>query len=271
MISFAQDSSDDPSARWMGRPAAEPRTLFTQEADGSWRPDAHTRGAFRGIHGGALAGLMCATAETALGPDLLVNAITTHLFHPAALEPLFLRTTLVHSGARAAVCDVVALQRDVMVARAAVTSTRATDVPKTPEPAEKPFDPSSLTYIPPYPSPHGQPWLHGISDQASCADGSWWFRMNARITGQESRFARILSSADWTTGVSRQDDWRSPLVRSMPNVELTMHADRHPRSEWVGIYACGRWRRRGNAFASAALVDSSGEYARFSTTILLIP
>jgi hypothetical protein len=271
MDRIARGLGDDSSGDWPGKPAPEPRLLFARNPDGSWQPDAYAQGAFRGLHGGAVAGLMCAVAEDEIGRDMMTNAITAHLLHPAALQPLMLRVAVVHRGSRAAICDVFALQNDVMVARATVTSTRGIHVPAAPEEAATPFDPAKLTYLPQYTAPPERPWLLGVCDQASASDGSWWFRLNARITGAESRFARILSSADWTTGVSRKDDWRSPIVRSMPNVELTMHADRSPASEWVGVYAYARWWRRGNAFASAALVDTRGEYGRFSATVLLIP
>lgn len=247
------------------------QVLFRRDGPDRWIPDALARGAFDGVHGGAVGALLCAVAEDGCEPGLQTSAITVQLFRSAPLSALTTNRRLVHQGRRAAFCDVTLFDEERLLARAQVTFTNAVDAPRVPEQPDAPLDTSSLTPLPPYYSAHGAPWHDAAMEKAIDPHGVNWYRSDWSAVGEESSFARALPLVDWVSGISRPDDWQDPVVRGTPNVEFTMHADRPPEPGWIGMKTYASWRRRGVGFATAELWDARGPFGRFSTTIILLP
>lgn len=245
--------------------------LFERRDDDLWTPEPRSRGPHLGVQGGISAGLMCAVAEEATGPEFSPSSISVQFIRTVPLETLRTSCTIIHKGRRSAVCDTAIWTAEKLLARATVTLTTTIDIPAVPEPTPQSTDPSSFTLLAPYRSAHGQPWHDEILEKASAPDGSYWYRSPWRITGFESPFAAALPFADWSPGLARLDDWQAPLLSAFPNIEFTAHADRQPQSEWIGVRPHARWRRSGIGLVSTRLFDLAGDFGRFSSTLVLLP
>lgn len=248
-----------------------PPLLFERRDRDRWLPAPHARGPWDGVHGGVAGALMCAVAEEEMSAEYRASAATIHLMRPVPMAELATVRRLVHRGRRSALCDVYIGDPEAPIARASVTFTTAVETPLVPVRETCAPDLDGLISWPNYLSPHGAPWHDEAMEKAIEPEGVPWYRSRWRITGTESTFCRTLPLADWSSGISRPDDWRSPAVRGLPNVEYTLHTDRHPDGDWTRLNSHARWSQQGTAFASTALADAAGEFGRFSTTIILVP
>lgn len=95
-----------------------------------------------------------------------------------------------------------------------------------------------------------------------------WLRMLAPLlAGEEpTPLQRVLIAADVGNGVSSTLDFRRFLFL---NVELTVHLERLPAGEWVGLDAVTRPQSTGIGIAESVLFDREGRIGRAVQTLLV--
>jgi hypothetical protein len=95
-----------------------------------------------------------------------------------------------------------------------------------------------------------------------------WMRMRCPLIAGESPTAlqRVLVAADSGNGVSAALDWRRFLFI---NVDLTVHLERLPAGEWVGLDAVTLAQRSGVGSADTLLFDENGRIGRAMQTLLV--
>jgi Thioesterase-like superfamily len=95
-----------------------------------------------------------------------------------------------------------------------------------------------------------------------------WLRMRQPLVAGEEPTAlqRTLVAADVGNGVSASLDFRRFLFI---NVDLTVHLERMPRGEWIGVDAVTLPRSKGVGTAESVLFDEKGRIGRALQTLLI--
>ena len=95
-----------------------------------------------------------------------------------------------------------------------------------------------------------------------------WLRMRrALVAGEEpTPLQRALIAADVGNGISAALDFRRFLFI---NVDLTVHFERMPKGEWIGVDAATLPRANGVGTAESTLFDEGGRIGRALQTLLI--
>ncbi|HET9593906.1 MAG TPA: thioesterase family protein [Solirubrobacterales bacterium] len=95
-----------------------------------------------------------------------------------------------------------------------------------------------------------------------------WLRMRqALVSGEEpTPLQRALVAADVGNGISAALDFRRFLFI---NVDLTVHFERMPKGEWIGVDAATLPRGNGVGTAESTLFDEGGRIGRALQTLLI--
>lgn len=246
--------------------------LFTKIDDELWLPSQYTRGPGESMQGGAAAGLMSVSIETEMSNEYEPRSITVFFFKPIQIDSLSIDITSLSKGYRKRVVKGRMYQDSELVAESVMSFTRCMSYQEIPEPEEELTDPGELYQVAPWQS-DGMPYHQDVLEKASDEEGRLWCRTKAPLTNldSESLFSRFLPILDWLPGECRPDDWRTPRAQAFPNIEFSFHADRLPRSDWIGAQPFSRWRRGGHGATYSEVFDLYGGLGNFSTTLVLIP
>jgi acyl-Coa thioesterase superfamily protein/acyl-CoA thioesterase superfamily protein len=95
-----------------------------------------------------------------------------------------------------------------------------------------------------------------------------WLRMRHPLVsgGEPTPLQRTLVAADVGNGISAALDFRRFLFI---NVDLTVHLERMPKGEWVGVDAMTLPRHSGVGTAESTLFDGNGRVGRALQTLLI--
>jgi Acyl-CoA thioesterase C-terminal domain/Acyl-CoA thioesterase N-terminal domain len=95
-----------------------------------------------------------------------------------------------------------------------------------------------------------------------------WLRMRRPlVAGEEpTPLQRTLVAADVGNGISAALDFRRFLFI---NVDLTVHLERMPKGEWIGVDAATLPRPKGVGTAESTLFDGNGRIGRALQTLLI--
>jgi hypothetical protein len=95
-----------------------------------------------------------------------------------------------------------------------------------------------------------------------------WLRMRQPlVAGEEpTPLQRLLVAADVGNGISAALDFRRFLFI---NVDLTVHLERMPKGEWIGVDAATLPRPKGVGTAESTLFDGDGRIGRALQTLLI--
>jgi len=95
-----------------------------------------------------------------------------------------------------------------------------------------------------------------------------WLRMRQPlVAGEEpTPLQRTLVAADVGNGISAALDFRRFLFI---NVDLTVHLERMPKGEWIGVDAATLPRPKGVGTAESTLFDGNGRVGRALQTLLI--
>lgn len=237
----------------------------TDRARGPWRPDA--------LHGGPVAALVARAAESHPGNEadgLQLARITLELLRPVPVAPLVLSSSVLKSGRKVQVLDlvVVAGGTEVAVARTLrlrrVADGRAVE-PSTDEEPPPPPDvcPRREPMFNRYPAFHNEGvemrFVAGTGDTPGPA--TVWFSLACPVVAGEEPTAwqRAAAVADFGNGVSNELDFRTA---SFVNADLTVSLHRPPAGEWVCLDARTRFGTPGIGAAESALWDHQGRIGR---------
>ena len=243
--------------------------LFTVDGD-TFVPSAHTRSPWspESLHGGAAAALLARQTERhEVGVPMQVVRMTIDLVRPVPVAPLTIDVRTLRPGGRVTVIGAELRADGAVCARMTALRMRDDAVPipvETPLPTDQPAD------IPPEDSALQSPeWpfeaFHTHGCEVRYARGGWlsagpafaWIRLREPVLAAEtpSPLQRLVAAADFGNGVSATlpfDRW------SFINPDITVHIERPPAGEWIGLDAVTRVSDRGSGAASTVLYDERG-------------
>ncbi len=239
---------------------------------GVWEPTALASGPFKGLQGGAVAGLLVGEIEGLALEHDWGQAISagTWFLRPAPSKPLKTSVEVVHQSNRLSVIDNSLRTEDgdtlCAMTRVTLSKPRAIDV--------QGFYPAALTEIDPQqyplhvrPAPHGGAWFMDAME-LRLGERIFWFRLNTEVIENAGPLARILGPADWAHGLSRP----TQNVVADPNPNLNVHLSRAPRGEWIGVEPQTHWQPEiGGGMGGGYLHDCFGVVGRVSMSVVLMP
>lgn len=112
--------------------------------------------------------------------------------------------------------------------------------------------------------------MRWLSDPRAQGPGRVWMRLrHPLLAGQElTPLARLAATADFGNGVSAA----LPFERFLfINADLTIHLQRQPRGEWIGLDARTLLHDRGTGLAESVLHDVHGPVGRAFQTLVVEP
>ena len=240
----------------------------TPHARGPWDPQA--------MHGGAPAALVVRAAEAA-APGMRVARLTMDFLGAVPMRPVRVDARVAKPGKRFQVVE-VAIEvdgRDVVWAR--VNVVRVEETPGLPAPVR-----GDVLGPPPDAAPRNQRlagggegfgptamdirFVEGDFDEDGVAKA--WFRLDRPIVeGEEPSPAQLaVAAGDFGNGISRIVSWDDWLF---VNTELTVHLNRDPVGEWVGLDARSVLEDNGSGLAISTLYDLAGPIGRAAQALFV--
>jgi len=274
---------------------AEGERFFpTEHARGPWDPQA--------LHGGAVAALMAAAFERLEpGRELPIARLGFELLRPIPFAPLSMSLHVIRPGRRVQELAGELRQGEELVARASALrvqrvpdglpgvppgpADRADSVP-SPDPADG-ADGSSDGRMPGPDAGRAIRFALDDADTASFAASAmemrflendpWalgparvWMRLRHPLLPGEAPtpLARLAATADFGNGVSAA----LPFERFLfINADLSIHLQRAPLGEWIGLDARTVLRGGGTGLAESILHDGHGPVGRAFQTLVVQP
>jgi Acyl-CoA thioesterase N-terminal domain/Acyl-CoA thioesterase C-terminal domain len=233
-------------------------------------PSMHTRSPWspESLHGGAAAALLIRAAERHDAEiPMQVVRMTLDLVRPVPVAPLTIDVRTVRPGGRVTVVGAELIADGQPCARMTALRLRVDDVPippKTPLPDDPPPRTGPDESVPPPPE-----WafeaFHTHGCEVRYARGGWmeagaafaWIRLRKPVIAGEkpSPVQRVVAAADYGNGVSAILPFESYLFI---NPDITVHVERPPEGEWIGLDAVTRLSDRGAGDATTVLYDERG-------------
>jgi hypothetical protein len=270
----------------------------TEHARGPWDP--------RALHGGAPAALIASAFEhMEPGSQLRIARLGFELLRPIPFAPLTLSTRIVRPGRRVqelagelsadlgtgeqVICRASALRVQEIAADVADAAASTAEEQAAAEDAEgvgKADTPTQRDALPP--PDEGRPVRFALDDAdrdsfaASAMEMRWltdprapgpgrvWMRLrHPLLAGQQlTPLARLAATADFGNGVSAE----LPFERFLfINADLTIHLQRPPRGEWIGLDARTLLHGGGTGLAESVLHDAHGPVGRAFQTLVVQP
>jgi hypothetical protein len=230
-------------------------------------------------HAGPPAALLTRALEQAAGiEDGQFSRLSYEILAPVPIAPLRVEARPVRPGRRVELLEAritpVGSEQPVMLARGWRLARAKT------EPA-----------VEPHPSPdgpeHGEPAVmdfmgegagyHDVIDWRFTKGGfhtpgpaAGWTRMRvALVEGEEpTPMQHLLVMADAGNGISSELSWDEWLF---VNVDLSLHLQREPEGEWIGIDARTRIGATGMGVANSVIFDAEGRVATGAQSLLVAP
>jgi hypothetical protein len=252
------------------------RFVPTEHARGPWDP--------RALHGGAPAALIASAFEhVEPGRELVIGRLSFELLRPVPMAPLTLATSIVRPGRRVQELAAELSAGDQLIARA--SALRVQPVPRDAALAARP--PSRVDASMPGPD-DAEPLRFALDggDSASFAATAMemrtfdaqpgiapdrvWMRLRQPLLPGEppSPLARLAATADFGNGISAV----LPFDRFLfINADLTVHLERLPHGEWIGLDARTLVREDGAGTAEGVLHDVDGPVGRAFQTLVVQP
>ncbi|HSZ13278.1 MAG TPA: thioesterase family protein [Solirubrobacteraceae bacterium] len=269
------------------------------EGDGDgqrFMPTPHARGPWdpRALHGGAPAALITAAFERMEpGSHLRVARLGFELLRPIPFAPLTLSTRIVRPGRRVqelaaelsadigdgeqVICRASALRVQEIAADVAAAATQEADDQEPGDAMPPPEQGTQVRFA------LDQEHLDGDSFAASTMEMRWltddprapgpgrvWMRMrHPLLPGEQlTPLARLAATADFGNGVSAALPFEQFLFI---NADLTIHLQRPPRGEWIGLDARTLLHAGGTGLAESVLHDVHGPVGRAFQTLVVQP
>ena len=254
------------------------RFMPTEHARGPWDPGA--------LHGGAPAALITAAFERIdPGAELRIGRLSFELLRPIPMAPLTLVARVVRPGRRVQELSAELLAEDQLIVRAGALRVQAVgedvaaaeasegdsgagpDVAMAPPESAKP-EPFTLNGSPDASFAGTAMEMRWLGDPWQLGPGRVWMRLrHPLLPGQElTPLARLVATADFCNGVSAA----LPFDRFLfINADLTIHLQRLPVGEWIGLDARTRLCEGGPALAEGVLHDRLGPVGRAFQTLVV--
>lgn len=234
-----------------------------------------SRGPFRSVFGGVLAGIAVDDAPSQTAADYpLIAYASVSFVRPVLIErgPATLTTSVDHVGRRTAFLTTEIRQDDRVAAIVTCTRAKHAAIANLPLPAalEAPIPPASSA--PARFSPFGEAWLGDhLEWRVDLSRSIHWFRRRTPSDLPLSPSAFAVAIADFATGVTRPDDWARPLVSGFPNPGLAISLTGAPSGDWIGLRARTRWSALGVGASAAELLDETDTFGMTLQSNVLLP
>jgi Thioesterase-like superfamily len=258
-------------------------SIFTPSADGRFTPAEHARGPWDpgALHGGAPAALIArAFEQQEPGAELPIARLSFEFLSPIPFAPLQLHTKIVRKGRRVQELQAELHAADQLICRASALRVQAV-------PTELP--PGTLPPQDALPQPElgkevafalnpdaGTSFastamqMRWFSDPWALGPGKVWMRLRHPLLPDEplTPLIRLVATADFGNGVSAALPFDKYLFI---NADLTIHLQRQPRGEWIGLDARTLLHSGGTGLAESMLHDSAGPVGRAFQTLVVQP
>jgi hypothetical protein len=258
-------------------------SIFTRCADGRYEPTEHARGPWdpRALHGGAPAALIAAAFERMEpGSELPIARLGFEFLRPIPFAPLELSTSVVRAGKRVQELAAELRAGDQPICRASALRVQAVppDLPPDTLPARAAMQAPE----------HGRPVAFALNPESgpgfattgmemrwfgdpwALGPGLVWMRLRHPLLPGEplSALARLAATADFGNGVSAALPFDKYLFI---NADLTIHLQRLPQGEWIGMDADTLLHPGGSGLSESVLHDESGPVGRAFQTLVVQP
>ncbi|MGB5949373.1 MAG: thioesterase family protein [Parvibaculum sp.] len=239
-----------------------------------WEPHVEASGPFRGLHGGAVSGLLVAAMEERAreedwGAPMTASVI---ILRPAPLERLETKIEVLRAGGRVAMAEATLWAGGKLYAKASASFIKPLAMPalERAEAAPAPFDPSPLAVWGAR-GPQQRTTFFDALDIRDGGNGIKWGRMKRRLVAFDAPFAQLFAFGDngtpyWLSGT---EFWPPPW--GFPNIDITVHVSRPPVGPWVGVEPDSDWRREGVGLTDSRLHDQAGPLGRVCQTVVITP
>lgn len=243
--------------------------VFSKNEKNAWISSPSASGPFKGLQGGAVAGLLVSELEDiAIAEDMgPVLSASIEFLRPTGVGTLQTKPKILRHGKRASVLANCVYEDDKLTAKATVCCIKALDVPEVQNPQEIRHDPEALPILPSRQAPHGGPWMMDNFEVRAAPQGIAWFREKDEIVKGAGPMTRILGPADWTHGIARP---KKPKLAD-PNLNLQITIFRQPVGVDIGISPQTTWMPNGIGFGDGLLYDVQGPLGRVMMSVALTP
>lgn len=249
--------------------------LFSLDGD-NLIPSEMTRGGWSDHtqHGGPPCGILARAVENvATLEPMQVVRLTVDLTRPVPLQPLQIETEVVREGRRIQLVDAWLRAGTSELGRARALKIRIGDldlpVPETDALPAGPEIMDRLTWRGHFGEVGDLDRFHYDAVEIRTREGSFskpgpgvsWFRLLVSVVeGEEpSDFVRLATLADMANGNSQALD---PTVHAFVNPDISLHAHRMPRGDWIGMRSASYPQPHGIGIADTALYDLEGRIGR---------
>ena len=247
--------------------------VFTKTKDAKfWIPTPLANGPFKGLQGGAVAGLLVAEIESQAAQNDWGVAISASAWFlgPVPSVPLVTSLTPVTGGRRVAVVDnslfVAGQSEPCATVRVTLMKTRPTPIEGWQQTPSQKRDPSKFKQLNPK-APHGGEWFMDVMDVRR-HENIGWFGLKHDIVDGAGPLSKALGPADWAHGINRPKEG----VIADPNPNLSVHLFRNPEDIWVGVDSDALWDvETGVGMGGGALHDVHGVFGRVAMSVALTP
>lgn len=243
----------------------------TELTRGPWDPDAQHAGPPAALLGYAIEGLPDAE-------QFQVGRLTFEILRSVPIAPVRVEARVARPGRRVQMVEAELCGADgqaLMLARGWRLRTAKLDLPgealTASQPPPPPEDGTPAEFFPTE-QEHG---YHSAMEIRFAAGGflepgpaTAWLRMRRPlVAGEEpTPLQRLLVAADVGNGISASLDFHRFLFI---NVDLTVHLERMPKGEWIGVDAATLPRPNGVGTAESTLFDGDGRVGRALQTLLI--
>jgi len=272
-----QPGSDTASDRPLNTIVVQP----TEQARGPWDP--------RALHGGAPAALITAAFERMQpGAELRIARLGFEFLRPIPLASLTLSTRIVRPGRRVQelAAELITVDGGNGAGGQLVCRASALRVQTIPEEVPEPQDGLDEQ---PLPAPEtgelvrfslndsGEPAfaatameMRWLDDPRALGPARVWMRLRHPLLPGEplTALTRLAGTADFGNGVGAALPFERYLFI---NADLTIHLQRQPQGEWIGLDARTLLPRGGTGLAESVLHDRSGPVGRAFQTLVVQP
>lgn len=237
----------------------------TEFAGGPWSAGAQ--------HGGAVAGALARAVEPCVPPGMRVTRLTIDLLGEVPLEPLRAEAEIVRPGKRIQLVHARLLRGEKLFARATaqlirtapvdgIDSWLSQDVPH----ATRPGPPQALSRdglaIPGFVRAVDFGWATDPGSNGVVM----WSRLRLPLVAGETPtpFVQLATLADFASGAGNDLDFERFVSI---NPDLTLHIEREPRSDWIGLSGSTEIRADGTGQSLGTLFDLEGRIARAQASL----
>lgn len=244
---------------------ASPVCTFDGE---NWIPGPFAKGPFPGLHGGVSGGLLAAAmerqaAERGAGAGLQMSL---SLLRPTPMAPIRVSVRTLRQGRRSLQLSAELTAEGKLCAVASALFLTAEPLSFIPErdliAAEVGGDPFHVGRV------TDAPWFFEACEMRREENGRIWMRHRNPVVEDMGSLTRVLSLADWATGLSRPD-WVDRNRVMFPNPEITIHLQRPIEGEWLAVDSEPHWNPSGLGITTSDLFDTKGYLGRATQPVVL--